>query len=58
MRDINSQVSLGVLDGVELIRRTACGERDRGWETAGNFVEEVHRRCHGIGDRRVQRLAD
>ena len=34
----------------------AGGERDRVREPAGDLVEEVHRRGHRVGDRRVQRF--
>src|ERR1019366_7695988 len=54
--DVGSQVTLDIGDGIELIEWPARGERYRGGETAGHLIKEVHRRLHGIGDPRLERL--
>jgi hypothetical protein len=55
--DINGQVPFNVLDGIELIEWPAGGQRYSFRKAAGDFIEEVHRRRHGISYRRMQRLA-
>ena len=55
--DVRGQVALDVGDVIELIEWPAGGQRNRRRKTAGDFIEEIHRRRHRVGNRRVQRIA-